>query len=219
MQFYILAAGLLLCSLVFAALQEKVFRIEGFTYGGWMTFLTYVTYSVCGLWEWLLIEGGGRHGKKKDFAVVALTATLGYYLTNWSLQYLSYATRVVFKSSKVLPVMAFGAVIQRQHYTSAQYSAGALLVAGISTFTMGDREGSAAFSAAGVVLISLASMFDAVSANLEEARFFRVEQPCSQAEVVACMCGCAAVYSFVALLMTGELWPAVQHSMVHYKAE
>ena len=34
------------------------------------------------------------------------------YFTNWSLEYLNYPTRIMFKSSKVIPVMLAGAVMQ-----------------------------------------------------------------------------------------------------------
>lgn len=38
-------------ALVFSTLQERVFNIPGFEYGGWMTFLTYLMYATCGWLE------------------------------------------------------------------------------------------------------------------------------------------------------------------------
>ena len=63
----------------------------------------------------------------------------GYYLTNWSLLYLDYATRIMFKSSKVLPVMFFGSIVQNnKHYSLAEYTSGGLLVVGVALFTLGE---------------------------------------------------------------------------------
>eukprot|EP00951_Prasinocladus_malaysianus_P013990 scaffold106381_cov48-Prasinocladus_malaysianus.AAC.1 len=92
----------------------------------------------------------------------------GLYLTNMSLNYLDYATRVIFKSSKVIPVMIFGMVVQGRKYSWQQYCAGILLVMGISSFTMGDKAMHPTFSPIGVGLISLALVCDALTSNLEE---------------------------------------------------
>ena len=40
---YLLAPGAIVVSLVFAAAQERVFRVEGFDYGGWMTLISLLT--------------------------------------------------------------------------------------------------------------------------------------------------------------------------------
>lgn len=46
----------------FSALQEWVFKIPGFTYGGWMTFITYLTYATCGWIETAVTRNTQRHG-------------------------------------------------------------------------------------------------------------------------------------------------------------
>lgn len=58
-------------ALGFSTLQEKVFNIEGFTYGGWMTFITYVTYSICGTAETVITRGWARQGALKVGKLVA----------------------------------------------------------------------------------------------------------------------------------------------------
>ncbi|KAK9830410.1 hypothetical protein WJX72_011608 [[Myrmecia] bisecta] len=154
-QFYLLACGSLACALGFSAIQERILRIDGFEYAGWMTFWTHITYASCGFTEWLVLRGGERRGTAK-----------------------------------------------RKRHSVAEYGAVLMLMAGVATFVLGDRDASPAFNAAGVVLLSLAPLCDAVTANLEEAKFFRVDKPCSQAEVVACLCSCAALYSLVILIAT-----------------
>ena len=57
----------------------------------------------------------------------------------------------------------------------------------------------------GVVLISLALCCDALVANLEEAWFFRVAQPSSQAEVAAGLSAISAGYALVITMVTGAL--------------
>lgn len=69
-QLLLLAFGHLFCALGFAALQEKVFIIEGkiwleteladinlgFHYGGFMTFITTATYALCARIERVLLN-------------------------------------------------------------------------------------------------------------------------------------------------------------------
>lgn len=66
-----------------------------------------------------------------------MLAVAGYYLTNWALLYLNYATRVVFKSCKVLPVMAVGAAVHGRRYSAGHYGSALALVTGVALFTLG----------------------------------------------------------------------------------
>ena len=54
-------------------------------------------------------------------------------LSNYSLLYLNYATQVIFKSSKVIPVMVVGSLVWRKRFTAGQYLAAAILVVGLAT--------------------------------------------------------------------------------------
>lgn len=85
MHFAILASGSILSAIGFSALQEWVFKIPGFQYGGWMTFITYVTFASCGLVETLLTRSTQRNGSLRDYALVSLLAMGGAYFTNWAL--------------------------------------------------------------------------------------------------------------------------------------
>ncbi|KAG2435320.1 hypothetical protein HXX76_007395 [Chlamydomonas incerta] len=211
-----LAVGSIASALGFSTLQEKVFNIEGFTYGGWMTFITYLTYSTCGLAESAATRSFKRNAALRDYAGVSLLAMGGAYFTNWALNYLNYTTRIVFKSCRVIPVMAFRSLVVGQRYSALQYGAGLLLVAGITLFTAGDAGGGAPnFSGIGVGLIGLALVCDALTANLEERQFFRIRTPASHAEVMTYLSLFAAAESFVVLCVSGELGRAMVHSLKH----
>jgi len=147
--------------------------------------------------------------------MVSVLTMSGLYLTNMSLNYLDYATRVVFKSSKVVPTMAFGFVVQGRRYSWQQYAAGLLLVAGISSFTLGDRALSPRFSFAGVALISAALVCDSLTGNLEERLFFRKPSPSTQAEVILYTSAFSCAGAAAVLVATGELLPAARHSLAH----
>lgn len=126
-----------------------------------------------------------------------------------------FAHPPLMQSCRVMPVMAFRTLVVGQRYSVSQYAAGATLVAGITLFSIGDAEGTPNFHWAGIALISLALVCDAMTANLEERWFFRIRTPASHSEVMLYLSCFAAVYSGVVLVASGEVWDAVAHSMIH----
>jgi len=125
---------------------------------------------------------------------------------------LNYSTRIVFKSSKVVPTMILGTVLQGRRYDMQEYAAAALLVAGVSLFCLGDVAVAPNFHIAGVGLITLALFADAATSNFEEKRFFRIASPVSQAEVIFYSSALSSLAGFAVLLPTRELGPAWRHS-------
>lgn len=74
---------------------------------------TQLTFCVCAAAElWVSGQLTTRKGRLRDYAVLSLLTMGGMYFTNWSLQYLNYVTRIVFKSSKVVPTMLAGTLVQ-----------------------------------------------------------------------------------------------------------
>mmetsp|Transcript_58689 Transcript_58689/g.187163 ORF Transcript_58689/g.187163 Transcript_58689/m.187163 type:complete len:271 (+) Transcript_58689:1336-2148(+) len=213
-QFILLVGGSLVSAITFATLQEGVFLIEGFRFGGWMTLWTTISYALCGLCECVLTKDTVRKGKLSDYFILSCLTVTGMYLTNWALQYLNYATRVLFKSSKVLPTMIFGMLLQGRRYNAYEYCSAVVLIAGISLFTMGDKEGMPSFHVFGVLLITGGLCADAATSNFEEKRLFRINAPASQAEVMMYASAIGAGYSFAMLVPTNELIPGLQVTRV-----
>ena len=183
---------------------------------GWMTLITSVVYAVCGFIENALMNGGKivKHASWKNYWILSVLTFGGMYLTNYALKFLAYATRIVFKSAKVVPVMIFASLINGKKFSFAEYVSVAILVAGIILFTLGDVAGVPTFNPIGVVLIMLA-LCDAICSNFEEKNFFRVETPSSQAEVLGFASLIGSLYAFLSLLPSGELAPALAHSMAN----
>jgi hypothetical protein len=108
------------------ALQEQMFRLDGFEYGFFMTF---VEVLIMLLLASMIIHDNGdedsvpplsRKGKKKTpqplstativrIAWVGLLLALAHGLGNTSLNYSPYPLKVAFKSCKLVPTMAVGA--------------------------------------------------------------------------------------------------------------
>ena len=178
-----------------------------------MTLLTTLTYSACGFFE-IFVSGEVRKASFKSYITLAVFTLGGMLFTNWALSYLNYPMRVVFKSSKVIPVMLMGVLLQGKHYTKAEYATVFTLATAIVIFTLGDASESPKFSFIGIFLISIGVLFDAVTANYEEKHFFRKCQ-CSQGEVMAYSSIIGTSYLIVPMMYSGELGSALSHAFDH----
>ena len=64
-----------------------------------------------------------RKGSWTDYVFLAVLTSSGMYMTNAALRYLNYTTRIVAKSSKVIPTMILGTPMQGRRYGYAEYAA------------------------------------------------------------------------------------------------
>uniref|UniRef100_A0A061QR20 Drug metabolite transporter superfamily n=1 Tax=Tetraselmis sp. GSL018 TaxID=582737 RepID=A0A061QR20_9CHLO len=202
-QFAVLSTGCVACAVMFSAFQESVYRVPGFHFSGWMTFLTYCVFVCCGSLERFLAGDTSRKVPLKDYAIVAFTGMCGVYLTNWALQYLNYTVRVVFKSSKVIPVMLFGTLIQGRRARHGHFRV-----------HDGRGERHAQLQPGRHRPHQCGPRLRRDYLQPRGARFFR-RTGASQAEVMTFMSTFGSLYTFIALFVTGEAWEAVPHSVAH----
>jgi adenosine 3'-phospho 5'-phosphosulfate transporter B3 len=223
--FGLLAGGHLLCAIGFSALQEKVFRIPGFVYSEYITLVQMLSYSACAFAEMAAVERRILpRAPLSKYALLSAFTFGGNSLTNHALMYLDYATRIVFKSARVIPVMLFERLIQGKRHSTFAYASAGMLVVGIALFTLGDAAALPSFNPMGVLLIVLALSLDAITCNFEEGSLFTGKhhngtlyghERCSQAEVIAFSMPMSAVWSLCSCIGGGELQPAIGHSIVH----
>ncbi|KAK8332231.1 hypothetical protein V6Z11_A10G127600 [Gossypium hirsutum] len=106
---------------------------------------------------------------------VKLSAVLmgSHGLTKGSLAFLNYPAQLMFKSTKVLPVMVMGAFIPglRRKYPAHKYVSAILLVLGLILFTLADAQISPSFSVIGVIMVIGALVMDSFLGNLQEVIF------------------------------------------------
>ncbi|KAG0491560.1 hypothetical protein HPP92_004605 [Vanilla planifolia] len=130
-------------------------------------------------------------------------------LTKGSLAFLNYPAQLMFKSTKVLPVMVMGAFIPglRRKYPPHEYISAILLVAGLILFTLADAHTSPNFSMAGVVMISGALVMDSFLGNLQEA-IFTMNPETTQMEMLFCSTVVGLPLLIPPMVLTGELFKA-----------
>uniref|UniRef100_A0A804HPT2 UDP-galactose/UDP-glucose transporter 2-like n=1 Tax=Musa acuminata subsp. malaccensis TaxID=214687 RepID=A0A804HPT2_MUSAM len=220
-QFLLCSSGFFFGFLINGICEEYVYNRLQFSYGWYFTFVQGFVYL--GL---IHLQGFTTKQMVNPWnTYVKLSGVLmgSHGLTKGSLAFLNYPAQLMFKSTKVLPVMIMGAFIPglRRKYPLHEYISAVLLVVGLILFTLADAQTSPNFSVIGVVMVSSALVMDSFVGNLQEA-IFTMNPETTQVTQVLCpliltvsqmeMLFCSTVVGLPLLippmLLTGELFTA-----------
>eukprot|EP00494_Astrolonche_serrata_P023324 UN23582 len=171
-QFIFLAVGHILCAMIFAASQEKVFGVLDKSKSQLVTLGTQFVFTMCALLERYVENDMKPKAPLKSYATLSILTTLGMYFTNASLSYLSYPARIIFKSSKPLPTMGVEIMYGGKQFSRLEFMAIILLTIGICLFCFGEVQGSPTFHIYGLVLIGVGVTADALTSNYEKKQIF-----------------------------------------------
>ena len=92
-------------------------------------------------------------------------------LCTWSLKYINYPTKVVFRSCKLLPTMAMATIINRKKFSNLEYVLAMAVCGGLVFFAAADWQLSPTFNPFGLMLVSLSVVADSILPNAQEALF------------------------------------------------
>ncbi|XP_075484604.1 UDP-galactose/UDP-glucose transporter 2-like isoform X1 [Primulina tabacum] len=206
-QFLICSSGFFFGYLVNGICEEYVYNRLQFSYGWYFTFVQGFVYLVL-----IYLQGFTTKQMVNPWKTyVKLSAVLmgSHGLTKGSLAYLNYPAQIMFKSTKVLPVMVMGTFIPglRRKYPVHEYISAILLVVGLILFTLADANSSPNFSAIGIVMITGALVMDAFLGNLQEA-IFTMNPETSQMEMLFCSTVVGLPFLLPPMILTGELFKA-----------
>ncbi|BBH03295.1 UDP-N-acetylglucosamine transporter family [Prunus dulcis] len=206
-QFLICSSGFFFGYLVNGICEEYVYNRLQFSYGWYFTFVQGFVYIA-------LIYLQGFTTKQivnpwKTYVKLSAVLMGSQGLTKGSLAWLNYPAQIMFKSTKVLPVMLMGAFVPglRRRYPIHEYISAMFLVIGLILFTLADAQTSPNFSIAGVIMISGSLVMDAFLGNLQEA-IFTVNPDTSQTEMLFCSTVVGLPFLLPPMILTGELFKA-----------
>lgn len=206
-QFLICSSGFFFGYLVNGICEEYVYNRLQFSYGWYFTFVQGFVYLAL-----IYLQGFTTKQMVNPWKTyVKLSAVLmgSHGLTKGSLAFLNYPAQLMFKSTKVLPVMIMGAFIPglRRKYPVHEYVSAVLLVVGLIVFTLADAQTSPNFSSIGVFMISGALIMDSFLGNLQEA-IFTMNPQTTQMEMLFCSTVVGLPFLIPPMLFTGELFKA-----------
>ena len=200
----------------------------------------YFTYSYALVFTnrfWTLIMSGGLllylkpHRSKSTIIYEYSFPSISNMLSSWcqyeALKYVSFPAATLFKSFKLAPVMAMGKMLGNKEYPQYDYAVALFIGLGITMFMSGSEElefgydvhgekASAAWT--GVMLLGFFLFFDSFTSQWQ-SRMFQRHRDLSMIELMFATSAFSTVLSFITLVHTKELGPAlsfvVQHSEIH----
>ncbi len=221
-----LASGAIGLSILYNLLQESLFTSGAKKYTALITMLTSLVYAVLALAEYksenpsLVLTPKGiissLKGTLQDYAKLGTLTAAGMYFTNWSLQYLNYTLRVLFKASKILPTVLIAVMFYKKSFSRSKYINIFVLVASIVLFSYGDavgkgKAGQGTFDVFGVLLITVGVCADSLTSNYEEMHLFKVRNA-SHSEVMMAASLFGSAYMFLIMVFSGEAFGAFAYA-------
>ena len=94
-------------------------------------------------------------------------------LSNMSLNYINFPTKVVFRSCKLIPTMIISTIINKRVFQSAEYISAMSISLGLVIFAAADWKMTPSFNPIGLAMVSSSVIADSILPNAQE-RLFRL---------------------------------------------
>ncbi|EFX72822.1 hypothetical protein DAPPUDRAFT_215749 [Daphnia pulex] len=207
-QFVLVSSGVFIFFVLYGYFLEAIFVQPNLkSHGLYVTFIQFVLYSLFAIIESQLKKDTERRIPVPTYILISFLTVATMTMSNLSLEYLNYPTQVIFKSCKLIPVLVGGIIIQGKKYGTRDFLAAAVMCIGLIWFTLIDVTISLNFHPAGVLMINLALVADAVIGNVQEKAMKKYGA--SNSEVVLYSYSFGIIYLLVALILSGRLIPAI----------
>jgi len=153
---------------------------EGFTFGVMLGWMEVLGVTLCSALERSSIPfiGNGESRRPRmapwqAYPSLTFCLLMSSSLASWSLNYINFPTKVVFRSCKLLPTMILAyAMGNAKRFTAVEVGSAMAVCAGLITFAAGDWSLSQPhFHPFGLTLVTLSVFADAVLPNAQEKLF------------------------------------------------
>jgi adenosine 3'-phospho 5'-phosphosulfate transporter B3 len=153
-------------------LQEAIIKMDGFNYGVMLAYFEVVGVTICSYIERRFFRNeSGRAAPLKAYPLLTFCLMSSSSLSNMSLNYINFPTKVVFRSCKLLPTMIIATIMNKKVYSLSEYVCAFCVCAGLVMFATADWKLTPSFNPIGLALVSLSVVADAILPNAQEKLF------------------------------------------------
>ncbi|XP_064471546.1 solute carrier family 35 member B1-like isoform X2 [Ornithodoros turicata] len=145
--------------------------------------------------------------RKAYYAISAFTYLGAMIASTIALEYLNYATQVVGKSCKPIPVMILGVLIGRKHYGPAKYLTIFVIVVGVCLFMYKDHKATKASQSmfgTGELLLLVSLTLDGVTGAIQNR--MKTEHKTKSGTMMLMTNLWSVLYLIAAQIFTQEVW-------------
>jgi len=199
--------GIFITYIAVFIIQESVFKGSDFNFGGLLAFFQFLSYAIYGMIHRFFVPQPQRRTPTAFLFKMGFYSIAGTAASTYSLNYLSFPTWVLFKSSRVIGVMIGGIFILGKRYHAKEYLGVLFLAIGLVVFTLGDIQLQADFHPTGILLVVFSLIMNSFEGNMQEKGLSHYKA--TENEMVIWVYGFGALQILPFLLWNGELLEGV----------
>lgn len=205
------ALGLTLSFTAQNFLQEWIYRRPGFEFGAFMTSFEFLACSMGAMYERVIAgeKVWQRRASLREYLALTVLTTGSAVCGTSSLGFVNMPVKVVCKSSKLVPTMLVGKVINCEIYSWKDWASAMLLCLFVAIFSLADSHTSPRFSVTGIVLLVIAVVFDAMVPQCQQRLMEELSAP--KAEVIFFSNLMGFVGILFSIIVSGELVSALSY--------
>ena len=195
-QFAVLASGVMVFFGAHNYLQEAIMSVEGFHFGVILGYMEVLGVAICSLGARTVLvpreqralrkQTGSSNSNNSDSqypSAARRVAPMSAYpllmaclmtssaLSNMSLNYINFPTKVVFRSCKLIPTMLVASVVHKKLFSVSEYLCALAVCLGLVLFAAADWDLSPSFHPIGLLMVTLSVCADAILPNAQEKLF------------------------------------------------
>mmetsp|Transcript_48526 Transcript_48526/g.89971 ORF Transcript_48526/g.89971 Transcript_48526/m.89971 type:complete len:328 (+) Transcript_48526:72-1055(+) len=214
------ACGVIGTLLVYGLLQERI--IQHPYDGEFFTISTFLVFAnrICNLLFATVMTIKNRETLQNQapiwkYMVISFSNVGATSCQYEALKYVSFPVQMLGKSFKMMPVMLWGIVISGKRYDITDWLVATAVTGGVTSFLLtGDIDSpQGTNSVKGLLLLCLFLALDGLTSTTQEKLF--KEHRTSKYNQILYVNLCSAVTSFVALILPGNLMPALAFCAEH----
>lgn len=156
-------------------LQEALMQILEHQHGVMLGYLEVLGVTLCTALEAFAVSDYRRQAPLSAYPQLTLCLLSSSALSNWSLNYINFPTKVVFRSSKLIPTMILASILHKQIFSLTEYGCASAICAGLILFAAADWRTTPSFHPIGLLLVILSVVADAILPNAQQAVFSRYQ--------------------------------------------
>lgn len=161
-----------ICFGIHNLLQEAIMKIPGFTYGMMLGYMEVLGVTVCSFLERkYVVQEHGCKAPIKSYFFLTLCLMTSSALSNLSLNYINFPTKVIFRSCKLIPTMAIATLVNKRIFSTTEYLCALSISMGLIIFTVVDWTLAPLFHPLGIIFVSISVCADAILPNMQEKLF------------------------------------------------
>lgn len=190
--------------------HEHLMKHYRFQESVFLTFIQFVGYAALSFPTLLKLISGRITLKSplKSYIITSLALALSMGLTNFATLRLSYATSVLFKSSKLIPVMIGNIIFLKKKPQLSEVVSVIFMVMGLIGISLGDFKGKNKFDMPGIITISFSLIFGAVASNMEDK--VMSQYGASQDELISMLYSTGALMMGILSVFTGQMSKGIE---------